>query len=93
LRLDTERRARLAVEMFLAALTWLSATAAAPGQPRRPIPAQNAVGKLLGQPLTEREVRFGLERAYRVLAAQETDPLARYALVDQANAVRPRTVV
>src|SRR5690349_20489455 len=93
LRLDTERRARLAVEMFLAALTWLNASAAAPGQPRRPIPAPNAVGKLLGQSLTEREVRFGLERAYRVLAAQETDPLARYALVDQANAVRPRTVV
>jgi serine/threonine-protein kinase PknG len=91
LRLDTERRARLAVEMFMAALAWLNATAG--GQPRRPVPAQAAAGKLLGQSLTEREVRFGLERAYRVLAAQETDPLARYALVDQANAVRPRTVV
>src|SRR6185312_4447358 len=91
LRLDTERRARLAVEMFMAALAWLSATAGGP--PRRPVPAQAAVGKLLGQSLTEREVRFGLERAYRVLAAQETDPLTRYALVDQANAVRPRTVV
>jgi serine/threonine-protein kinase PknG len=93
LRLDTERRARLAVEMFMAALTWLSASAGN-GPVRRPVPAPAAaVGKLLGQPLTEREVRFGLERAYRVLAAQETDPLARYALVDQANSVRPRTVV
>ena len=72
-----------------------AAIAAGAGQPRRaaPPPAAAAAGKLLGQPLTEREVRFGLERAYRVLAAQETDPLARYALVDEANAVRPRTVV
>ena len=69
-----------------------SSDEAAPGWAAPP-PAAAAAGKLLGQPLTEREVRFGLERAYRVLAAQETDPLARYALVDEANAVRPRTVV
>jgi serine/threonine-protein kinase PknG len=47
----------------------------------------------LGQALREQEVRLGLERAYRLLASLEPDPVARYALVDQANAVRPRTVV
>jgi serine/threonine-protein kinase PknG len=101
LRLDTQRRASLAVEMFLAALNWLESAAAggaAGPLPNRAVagpgwPAVAATGRLLGQVLTEREVRFGLERAYRMLAALESDPLARYALVDQANAVRPRTVV
>ena len=87
LRLDAERRATLAVEMFRAALAWLS------GTPPRPSTATAAVGRVLGHGLTEREVRFGLERAYRLLATLERDPLARYALVDQANEVRPRTVV
>jgi serine/threonine-protein kinase PknG len=99
LRLDTQRRANLAIEMFNAALAWLGSVEAAnptaadrvAARPARP--ALAATGRLLGHVLTEREVRFGLERAYRVLAAQESDPLARYALVDQANAVRPRTVV
>jgi serine/threonine-protein kinase PknG len=52
-----------------------------------------ATGRVLGQELREREVRFGLERAYRLLATLEPDPQARYALVDEANAVRPRTLV
>jgi len=47
----------------------------------------------LGAVLRERDVRLGLERAYRVLASLETDAQARYALVDAANAVRPQTVV
>jgi serine/threonine-protein kinase PknG len=50
-------------------------------------------GKLLGGSLVETDVRLGLERAYRLLASLEPDPKARYALVDQANAVRPQTVV
>jgi serine/threonine-protein kinase PknG len=50
-------------------------------------------GKLLGGALAETDVRLGLERAYRLLASLESDPKARYALVDQANAVRPQTVV
>jgi serine/threonine-protein kinase PknG len=93
LRLDTHRQATMAVEVFRTALAWLGAsTPAPPGA----VPAQRvaaAAGRVLGQLLSEREVRFGLERAYRVLATLERDPLARYALVDQANAVRPRTVV
>ena len=43
--------------------------------------------------LTERDVRLGLERSYRMLATLETDNLARYELVDLANSVRPRTVI
>ena len=52
-----------------------------------------APAKLLGGALAETDVRLGLERAYRLLASLEPDPEARYALVDQANAVRPQTVV
>jgi serine/threonine-protein kinase PknG len=47
----------------------------------------------LGEALRENEVRLGLERAYRLLASLEPDAKARHALVDQANAVRPQTVV
>jgi serine/threonine-protein kinase PknG len=94
LRLDEQRRANLAIEMFRSALAWLGAKA-----PAVAIPQQRAVstvaggGKVLGQELREREVRFGLERAYRLLATLEPDPRARYALVDEANSVRPRTLV
>jgi len=91
LKLDKQRRAKLAVEMFHAALDWLGVDTS-PGVTARSAPAVAATGRLLGQAFTEREVRFGLEQAYRSLAADESDPIARYALVDQANAVRPRTV-
>ncbi len=93
LKLDAQRRATLAIELFRTALEWLGVPDSAP--PRRPAagPARAFNGTVLGQALREREIRFGLERAYRALATLETDPLARYALVDQANAVRPRTVV
>jgi serine/threonine-protein kinase PknG len=100
LRLDEQRRAGLAIEMFRSALAWLgvNAPAALPGLvPRQrtasPMAPPVATGKVLGQELREREVRFGLERAYRLLATLEPDAQARYALVDEANAVRPRTVV
>ena len=63
------------------------------GRTRPAAPAGDAGGAALGEALREREVRLGLERAYRLLASLEPDPQARYALVDQANAVRPRTVV
>jgi len=93
LRLDAQRRASLAVEMFHSALSWLE-SAGAVTRPGAPAPGTRAgTGQVLGHALQEREVRFGLERAYRTLATLASDPLARYALVDQANAVRPRTVV
>jgi serine/threonine-protein kinase PknG len=93
LKLDAHRRATLAIELFRTALDWLGVPDGATA--RRPVPAQAGTfhGKVLGQALREREIRFGLERAYRSLATLEPDPLARYALVDQANDVRPRTVV
>jgi len=51
------------------------------------------VATFLGGPLREHDLRAGLERAYRVLASLEPDEAARHALVDQANAVRPQTVL
>jgi len=56
------------------------------------VPANTGV-TLLGQPLVERDLRFGLEKAYRDMARLETDPAKKIALIDQANAVRPRTTV
>ncbi len=47
---------------------------------------------VLGRPLTEPDVRLGLEDAYRALAQRAPDGAERIALVDQANAVRPRTL-
>jgi serine/threonine-protein kinase PknG len=97
LRLDEQRRAGLAIEMFRSALAWLGVNAPIAMPTVGPIPRQRPlppmVGRVLGQALREREVRFGLERAYRLLATLEPDPHARYALVDEANAVRPRTLV
>ena len=48
---------------------------------------------LLGEPLTERRLRSGLERAYRALAHLAATPDERIRLVDQANEVRPRSLV
>lgn len=69
-------------------------TGSAPAQrsPQRAVAPNNAA-RLLGHRLNERELRLGLERAYRALAAMQTDTLQRYALVDRANAVRPWTMV
>ncbi len=83
LGLDAARQARLSVEMFTAALDWLTARRVSPALP----------APRIGAGLTEREVRLGLERSYRVLAGLQTDNLARYELVDRANAVRPRTMI
>jgi serine/threonine-protein kinase PknG len=48
-------------------------------------------GRLLGHPLSERELRSGLEGSYRALARQAANGAERVRLVDQANRVRPRT--
>jgi serine/threonine-protein kinase PknG len=98
LRLDAEQQATLAVEMFRAALAWLgvpldradAARRARIGRSGRRV--ATAAGRVLDQPLTERDLRLGLERAYRALAAMQSDTLRRYALVDRANAVRPWTM-
>jgi serine/threonine-protein kinase PknG len=99
LRLDQEHRASLAVELLHIALDWLdSAGPASPSPAGRPVAKTVPVPRVspavfLGYPLSERDVRLGLERAYRQLATLEHDALARYALVDAANMIRPRTVV
>ncbi len=96
LRLDRQRQALLAVEMFRTALSWVTHTAPdrLPPTPAIPAPRGSVVaGKVLGQPLSERQIRFGLERAYRLLASLEREGPERTALVDLANSVRPRTLV
>ncbi len=49
--------------------------------------------RVFGEPLCERAVRRGLEKALRQLARLENDRGRQIALVDQANAVRPLTWV
>jgi serine/threonine-protein kinase PknG len=86
LGLDVERQARLTVEMLEATLAWLTAT----NLPPHRLPAG---ARVLGHELSERGVRFGLERAYRTMAQIARDPDTKIALVDRANTVRPRTLV
>jgi serine/threonine-protein kinase PknG len=83
--LDTERRARLSIEVLETTRGWLDTTPAG-GPVRRS-------GKVLGYSLTERDVRLGLEKCYRSLARLSTTSAQRIALVDRANAVRPVTWV
>ena len=45
----------------------------------------------LGCPCQERQLRLALERCLRTSARLCSEPAARIALVDRANAVRPRT--
>jgi serine/threonine-protein kinase PknG len=81
LSLDPERRARLGVELLLAALALVERDGAdvAPGE------------ALLGVGLAERDLRAGIERGYRTLAHLAEEDDERIRLVDWANAVRPRT--
>jgi serine/threonine-protein kinase PknG len=81
LSLDEARRQQLTVEILRAALGWASSD--------RPAPASN--GMILGCEPNERSLRFGLERGYRALARLTSDRARRIALVDMANAVRPKT--
>lgn len=82
LTLDAERRALLAAEVLEAAYGWV----------RHSGGNRSGGARVLGCQLTEREVRFGLERCYRALARLSTSTEQRIALVDKANAIRPRTL-
>ncbi|WP_422769668.1 tetratricopeptide repeat protein [Plantactinospora sp. WMMC1484] len=82
LGLDVERQTRLTIEVLEVALAWVRSRPGATGR-----------GRVLGHELSERGLRFGLERTYRTLAQLSRDPELRIALVDHANAVRPRTLV
>ncbi|MFI9007695.1 tetratricopeptide repeat protein [Actinosynnema sp. NPDC053489] len=81
LELDVARRAGLTVELLGVALEVLPRGGAGP------------VGVLLGCEVSESGLRLGLERGYRQLARLADTPEERIALVDRANAVRPRTLV
>jgi serine/threonine-protein kinase PknG len=84
LNLDVERRARLAADVLSAAVSWVRA-----GRPN----ATTANGsRVLGCELTERDLRFGLENCYRLLARLANTLAERVELVDLANATRPRTM-
>ncbi|MCE6997514.1 protein kinase [Saccharothrix sp. S26] len=80
LELDVARRVGLTVELLGVALESL---------PRGGVVA----GTLLDCEVSETGLRLGLERCYRQLARLADSPEERIALVDRANAVRPRTLV
>ncbi|MEA2141825.1 MAG: serine/threonine-protein kinase PknG, partial [Solirubrobacteraceae bacterium] len=81
LALDGEQHERLAADLLRAALALVAADRA----------AEDPSVTLGGRPLVESELRLGLERAYRSLAAVATSAGERIRLVDEANRVRPRT--
>ncbi|MVU81012.1 protein kinase [Nocardia sp. ET3-3] len=82
LTLDSKRRAAQArLGVLDAALRWLRL-----GR----VPTDHS--PLLGVALDQQGVRTGLERCYRDLAHETEDMWERIALVEQANAVRPRTL-
>jgi serine/threonine-protein kinase PknG len=83
LALDGKQRASL-VRDFLEAALGLIATGRLHPDPKVTI---------LGEPLVERRLRLGLERAYRSLAHLAPTRQERIELVDLANQVRPKTLV
>jgi len=81
LRLDAAVRHTLTAEILQAGLGLVQ---------RSPGPGG---GRLLGCEMTERGLRLGLEQSYRALARLSAARPARFALVDLANGVRPRTLI
>jgi serine/threonine-protein kinase PknG len=81
LALDSEPRARICTELLRSALALVV----------RDRSAQDPAVTLSGLPLVESELRLGLERMYRSLAAVAATEDERIELVDAANRVRPRT--
>ncbi|MBG0822208.1 protein kinase [Planomonospora sp. ID91781] len=79
--LDPRRRGELAAEVLERALEWLGS-----GRGR-------GSGTVLGVPFTERALRRELERLYRGLARGAATTAERHALIDRANATRPRTLL
>jgi serine/threonine-protein kinase PknG len=81
LRMGIEQQAHMSIKVFSTALDWLSGNG-----------GSDLSGTILGHTLDERQLRFGLEKAYRDLATVTEDADRRIALVKQANQVRPRTL-
>jgi serine/threonine-protein kinase PknG len=75
-------------QVLLGALGWITA------HPPASAGARNlAQGRVFDADLTEREVRLALERSYRARARMAHDRRSRIELVDQANSLRPRTLL
>ncbi|MGW1183017.1 tetratricopeptide repeat protein [Streptomyces drozdowiczii] len=92
LGLDAVRRERLSAEVLGTALDWV--LSGSPSGPQSAAQAgARAPGTLLGSDLDERGLRFGLERAYRMLARLAEPGAERIELVERANRFRPRTWV
>jgi serine/threonine-protein kinase PknG len=81
LSLAPTQRASLTADLLLSALSLLEGEAI----------GEAPDVQLAGLPLTERDVRVGLERTYRSLARVADSAGERIRLVDWANRVRPRT--
>ncbi|MCX4772558.1 serine/threonine-protein kinase [Streptomyces sp. NBC_01285] len=96
LGLDAVRREQLSTEVLGTALDWVlsGSPEARPPAPQSPVHG-GAQGPrtLLGSELDERGLRFGLERAYRMLARLAEPGDERIELVERANRFRPRTWV
>ncbi|GAA1895491.1 serine/threonine-protein kinase [Streptantibioticus ferralitis] len=86
LGLDAVRREELATEVLGSALDWVLAG-------RHGTPSGTVQVALLGNAAQEQELRFGLERSYRVLARLAQRGEERIELVERANRFRPRTWV
>ncbi|MYT33582.1 serine/threonine-protein kinase [Streptomyces sp. MspMP-M5] len=93
--LDDRRRELLVTEVLGSALDWVlsGSHGDGPGAPGGGEPAGAAGPTLLGSPLDERGLRFGLERSYRLLARLAQRGEERIELVERANRLRPRTWV
>ncbi|WP_432003270.1 tetratricopeptide repeat protein [Streptomyces sioyaensis] len=89
--LDSERREQLATEVLGTALDWVLSGSHGAGPPGEV--AAHEPPALLGSPLDERGLRFGLERSYRLLARLAQRGEKRIELVERANRFRPRTWV
>jgi serine/threonine-protein kinase PknG len=78
---STEKRATMRLRVFSAALGWLQAG----NTPRTP--------RLLSTDFDEPHIRTEMEKCYRELAHGTPGTWERIALVEKANAIRPRTRV
>ena len=76
-----EQRARLEAELLEAALELVQQGRA----------FDDGRASLIGHRFSERDLRFGVERAYRELARWAATSAERIQLVDRANQTRPRT--
>jgi serine/threonine-protein kinase PknG len=85
LSLDGREKFTLASQILASAVEVAALTATAPN------PAVQGI-KILGQPVDERTLRFGLENSYRSLA-RLVNGEERIQLIDLANLARPRTLV